>query len=215
MSLAVSCVRCSAPVLETPGSPDASWSCPEHGATQALWRPVEATYEAFASQLVASGSFPTYLPWPMSPGWSVTDFARVSDAPGRTRATLTCTSGASELDGPVDAMLVAEEAGTGLGARCAGTRYDDPGGDIGHRPPTTRIRIGSLAVNLWDISTSSADGEFDRSVLAGEASGRWLWIVLRPASALLLLRNDWILRDVSHLGPQLLEVPFGGHRPTW
>ena len=66
-----------------------------------------------------------------------------------------------------------------------------------------------------DVSTSSADGEFDRSVVAGEAGGRWLWIVLRPASALLLLREDWILRDVSHLGPQLVELPFGGPRPTW
>ena len=54
-----------------------------------------------------------------------------------------------------------------------------------------------------------------RSVLAGEAAGRWLWIVLRPASALLLLQDEWILRDVSALGPQLLETPFGGPRPGW
>jgi hypothetical protein len=215
MSLAASCVRCSAPVLQAPGSPDASWSCPDHGATRALWRPEEATYEAFGGHLAASATFPTYLPWPMGPGWSVTDFAYVGDAPGRIRATLTCTSGTSELDGPVDALLVAEEAGTGLGARCAGTKYDDPGGDIVRRPPTARVRIGSQSVNLWDVSTSTSDDDFDRSVLAGEASGRWLWIVLRPASALLLLRDDWILRDVSHVGPQLVELPFGGHRPVW
>jgi hypothetical protein len=215
MSPEASCVRCSAPVIESPGSPDAPWSCPEHGATHALWRPEEATYEVFAGHLSATDGFPTYVPWPMGPGWSVTDFASVGDAPGRTRATLTCTSGTSELDGPVDAIVVAEEAGTGLGARCAGTRYDDPGIDILHRSPTARIRIGSQSVNLWDISTSSSDGEFDRSVVAGEAGGRWLWIVLRPASALLLLRDDWILRDVSHVGPQLVEMPFGGHRPVW
>jgi hypothetical protein len=214
MSLAATCVRCSAPVLEAPGSP-AGWSCPEHGATRALWRPEEATYEAFAGHVAASQAFPTYLPWPLSPGWSVTDFAMVGDAPGRTSATLTCTSGSSELDGVVDAMVVAEEAGTGLGARCAGTRYDDPGGDIGRRPPAARVRIGSQSVTLWDISTAGADGEFDRSVLAGEAGGRWLWIVLRPASALLLLHDDWILRDVSCVGPLLVEIPFGGHRPTW
>jgi hypothetical protein len=215
MSLAASCVRCSAPVLEAPGSPEGAWSCPEHGATRALWRPEEATYEAFAGHLSASVTFPTYLPWPLGPGWSVTDFAMVGDAPGQTRATLTCTSGTSELDGPVDVLVVAEEAGTGLGARCAATRYDDPGGDIGDRPPTARVRIGSQSINLWAISTSSSDDEFDRSVLAGEAAGRWLWIVLRPASALLLLRDDWILRDVSHVGPQLVEMPFGGHRPAW
>ena len=36
---------------------------------------------------------------------------------------------------------------------------------------------------------SSSDAELDRSVFAGEAGGRWLWIVLRPASAMLLLRG--------------------------
>ncbi len=205
MSLAAGCVRCAAPVVP----------CPDHGEGPVLWRAPEATYEAFGEHLASSRQFPTYLPWPMSPGWSVTDFATVADGEDRTRATLTCTSGTSELDGPVDVLVVAEEAGTGLGARCAGSRYDDPGSEIGHRPPTARIRIERQTVNLWDVSTSASDGEFDRSVVAGEAAGRWLWIVLRPASALLLLRDDWILRDVSHVGPQLVELPFGAHRPAW
>lgn len=212
MSFAASCVRCSAPVLEEPGG---HWTCPDHGVTGALWRAEEASYDAFVEHLGTASSFPTYLPWPMSPGWSVTDFAAVGDRPGRVTATLTCTSGTSELDGPVDVLVVAEEAGVGLGARCAGTRYVDPGAEIADRPPTARVRIGSQGVNLWDVSTSRSDGEFDRSVLAGEAAGRWLWIVLRPASALLLLRDDWILRDISDAGPQLVELPFGGHRPGW
>ena len=202
--LQASCVRCSGPV-----------PCPDHGGTAPLWRPEEPTYEAFAEHLAATRQFPTYLPWPMGPGWSVTDFAAVGDGAERARATLTCVSGTSELDGPVDVLVVAEEPGTGLGGRCAGTRYDDPGAEIALRVPTARVRIGSQQVSLWDVSTSTADGEFDRSVLAGEAAGRWLWIVLRPAAALLMLRDDWILRDVSHVGPELVEVPFGGPRPTW
>ena len=205
MSLASSCVRCSAPVVP----------CPDHGGEAALWRPEVASYEAFAEHLATAQLLPTYLPWPLSPGWTVTDFATVADGVRDARATLTCTSGTSELDGPVDVIVVAEEAGTGLGARCAGTRYDDPGPDIGDRPPTARVRIGRHPVNLWDVSTSGTHGELDRSVLAGEAAGRWLWIVLRPASALLLLRDDWILRDVSLDGPALLALPFGGHRPGW
>ena len=210
--LTAGCVRCSAPVVEVA----TGWSCPEHGATRPLWRAEEASYDAFAEHLRTAGtSFPTYVPWPLSPGWAVTDFAVVTGGSGRTRATLTCASGTSELDGPVDVMVVAEEAGTGLGARCAGTRYTDPGPEIGERPPSARVRIGRQQVSLWDVSTSSSDGEWDRSVLAGEAAGRWLWIVLRPASALLLFRDDWILRDVSGVGPQLLELPFGGHRPGW
>ena len=212
MSLTPSCVRCSAPVAE---ASDGGWACQDHGATGALWRAEEASYDAFGEHLQGAGAFPTYVPWPMSPGWAVTDFATVTPAPGSASAALTCTSGTSELDGPVDVLVVAEEPGTGLGARCAGTRHTDPGAEIGERPPSARVRIGSQAVNLWDISTSSSGGEFDRSVLAGEAGGRWLWIVLRPASALLLFRDDWILRDVSGAGPQLVELPFGGHRPGW
>jgi hypothetical protein len=180
-----------------------------------LWRPDEPTYDGFVEHLRTAGAFPTYVPWPMGPGWALTDFAVAAAAQGQATAALTCTSGTSELDGPVDVLVVTEEAGTGLGARCAGTRYIDPGHEIGERPPSARVRIGSQPVNLWDISTSSSDGEFDRSVLAGEASGRWLWIVLRPASALLLFRDDWILRDVSGAGPELVELPFGGHRPGW
>ena len=150
----------------------------------------------------------------MSPGWSVSDFAAVG-ADGRTRATMTCVSGTSQLDGPVDVLVVSEEAGTGLGRRVAGTPYDDPGSEIGAGPPAVKVRIDSQVVPLWPISISAVLGEWDRSVVAGEAAGRWLWLVLRPASAILLLRDDWILRDVSTVGPQLVEMPFGGPAPSW
>ena len=101
MSLAASCVRCSGPVLEAPDDPEGRWACPQHGLTHALWHAPEATYDAFAEHLAVSRSFPSYLPWPLSPGWSVTDFAAVGDAPGRARATLTCVTGTSELDGTI------------------------------------------------------------------------------------------------------------------
>jgi hypothetical protein len=78
-----------------------------------------------------------------------------------------------------------------------------------------KVRVDSQVVSLWPVSTSAASGELDRSVVAGEAQGRWLWIVLRPASAILLLRDDWLLRDVSGLGPPLVEIPFGGAAPLW
>ena len=208
MALVAGCVRCSAPVLP----------CPDHGEPTdgaVLWRPEESSYEGFAEHLAGASAFPTYLPWPMGPGWAVSDVASVRDRRGRTTATLTCTSGTTELDGPVDVLVVAEEAGTGLGARCAGSRYVDPGADIADRPSTARVRLDRLPVSLWDVSTSASDGEFDRSVLVGEAGGRWLWIVLKPASALLLMRDDWILRDVADAGPELVEMAFGGPRPAW
>jgi len=181
-----------------------------HGQVSPLWRPETSDYDAFAEHLRLAGEGPTYLPWPMSPGWSVSDFAVVPE-----RASMTCTSGTSALDGPVDVMVISEEAGTGLGARVAGTVHDDPGVEIGTTTPAVRVRIGRSVVPLWPISTSGASPEWDRSVVAGEADGRWLWIVLRPASAMLLLRDDWILRDTSRSGPHLVELPFGGPAPAW
>ena len=54
-----------------------------------------------------------------------------------------------------------------------------------------------------------------RAVFAGEADGRWLWLVMKPASAALLLHDDWLLADVTGFGPEALEMPFGGPRPAW
>ena len=179
-----------------------------------LWRPQAPSYDAFGEHLAAAIGYPTYLPWPLSPGWQVTDFGVVG-APGHARATVTAVSGSSPLDGPVEVMVISEEAGTGLGARCAGTVHSDPGTQIAGNPPSARIRLGSQGVPLWPISTHDADAVLDRSVFAGEAAGRWLWLVLRPASAMLLLADDWFLADVSGFGAQLLETPFGGHPPTW
>ena len=211
MSLSVGCPRCAAPVSRFEGG----WVCVEHGEIEPLWRPEEVSYAAFADHLRRTTSMPTYLPWPLSPGWVVSDFAAVGAEPERARATMTCTSGSSALDGPVDVIVIAEEAGTGLGARIAGTTHDDPGADVGDGPPSVRVRIGRQVVPLWPVSTSASTGEWDRSVFAGEAAGRWLWIVMRPASSMLLLRDDWILRDTSRSGPHLVEMPFGGPAPAW
>jgi hypothetical protein len=211
MALTVGCPRCPVPVSQV-GDGD-EWSCPEHGVVPPMWRPTEASYDDFAQHLLGSEGFPTYLPWPLSPGWQVTDFASVGQ-PGEGRATMTCCSGTSALDGPVDVLVISEEAGTGLGARIAGTGRPDPGTDIAG-PAEVRVRIDNQAVPLWAVSTSTVPGEWDRFVVAGEAFGRWLWMVVQPASAVLLLRDDWILRDVSGLGPPLVELPFGGNPPPW
>ncbi|WP_341926599.1 DUF6758 family protein [Nocardioides psychrotolerans] len=211
MSLTAGCPRCPTPIARV----DERWSCPEHGDVAPLWRPAESSYDAFADHLRASVGFPTLIPWPVPPGWSVTDFAVVGTDPERARATMIACSGASELDGPVDLIIVSEEAGVGLGARIAGTRHDDPGSEISAGSPMAKVRIDHQAVPLWAVSTSNASSEWDRSVMAGEASGRWLWLIFHPASAMLLLRDDWILRDLSEVGPPLLELPFGGPAPLW
>jgi len=211
MPLSAGCPRCPAPIARVAEQ----WSCPEHGQVAPLWRPPEASYDAFLDHLRASPGFPTLLPWPVPPAWSITDFAVVGETPERTRATMIACSGTSESDGPVDLIVVSEEAGTGLGARIAGTRHDDPGAEISAASPLVKLHIDHQSVSLWAVSTSNTSPEWDRSVVAGEASGRWLWLIFRPASAMLLLRDDWILRDLAEVGPQLVELPFGGPAPLW
>lgn len=190
------------------GAATETLACPEHGVVPPLWRPAEASYDALVEILSVADGFPFYLPWPLGAQWRLTDFGVVSG-----RASYVCVSGTSALDGPVDLMVVSEEAGIGLGGRWAGTTAD-PGLEIGEGPPVVRVRMGTQTVPLWPISTTGEN--WDRSVLAGEGRGRWLWLVLRPASALLmLLDGDWLLREVTDLGPAMVELPFGGPPPAW
>ena len=187
-----------------------------HGDLPTLWRPDEVSYDEFAEHLRLAGDFPTYLPWPMSPGWSVTDFGVVTDARDRrTRHASPAAPGPASWTGRSTCSSSPRRPASGSARGSRPLVGDDPGHEIGDGPPTVRVRIASQQVSLWSVSTSGSDSDFDRSVFAGEAAGRWLWIVLRPASAMLLLRDDWILRDVSGVGPPLLEMPFGGQRPVW
>lgn len=192
-----------------------AFACSLHGRTDPLWRPDHADYESFAELVARIDDMAIYLPWPMSPGWSIADFGRVGD--DRVRATVTTTVGTSDLDGQVEVTVVSEEPGVGLGARCSGTSYDDPGPQVSHGPPAVHVRAGGRAVPLWLVDGEHADDQelLARAVFAGEAEGRWLWLVMRPASSALLLHDEWLLADVTGFGPEALEIPFGGPRPTW
>ncbi len=200
-----------------------------HGQIDPLWRPAVSDYDSFAELVGRIDDIPTYLPWPMSPGWSIADFGCVGTE-HRVRATVTTTVGTSDLDGEVEVTIVSEDPGIGLGARCAGTSYDDPGTQISNGAPSIRVRAGGRTVPMWLVDDAGDNPTFERelsvadltasdvlarAVFAGEADGRWLWLVMRPASAALLLHDDWLLADVTGFGPEALEMPFGGPRPTW
>jgi hypothetical protein len=189
--------------------------CGDHGAILPLWRPATAVYDAFAEHISRSTGFPTLGPWPLTPGWVVTDFGFVGDEGREPKAVFVTCAGPSEADGVVELTVVSEEAGVGLAARIAGGRRTDPGWGTGEGPTHVEVRIDGPPVALWGVSTSGADNDFDRSVFAGEAHGRWLWLVLRPPSAALLLNEEWVLHDLSDLGPELITLPFGGSPPAW
>ena len=110
MSLAASCPRCSSPVAED----DEGWRCLDHGPITPLWRPAEASYDALTEHLLRCTTVPTLLPWPLSPGWTITDFGCVgSPRDGEARASLASCSGTSDLDGVVELTVVSEEPGVG------------------------------------------------------------------------------------------------------
>jgi hypothetical protein len=212
MTLVAGCPRCSSSIT---GDDDGHWKCADHGEITPLWRPATPSYDSFADYLQRSTAMPTLMPWPLSPGWAVTDYGCVAPSDGTARATFITCTGTSDLDGVVELSVVSEEPGVGLGARCASVIRTDPGSDIGDGPPLAKVRIDGHPISMWSVLTSDTDSTFDRSVFAGEAHGRWLWMVLRPASAALLLKDEWILCDIAELGPELIDLPFGGSPPAW
>lgn len=211
MRLAPGCPRCPA-TISTAGS---SWRCPTHGDVVPLWRAEEPTYAAFADYLALARPFPTWLPWPMPPDWRVNDFGVVSVPTQSPSAAFLSFLGPTDLDGLVQMTLVTEEPRVGLAARCGGAIHTDPGAEVGEGPPLARVRLEAMTVPVWPVSVADGESALDRLVLAGEASGRWLWLVLRPATAVLLLNDLGALVDAGTLGPQLVSLPFAEHRPDW
>lgn len=211
MRLEPGCPRCASAVTGT-GS---AWLCATHEAIVPLWRATDADYDAFAQYLVMSRPLPTWLPWPLPDGWHVTDFGAVGVEGATSQAAFVTCTGPSALDGAVELTVITEEPGVGLAARCGGVRHSDPGREAGEGTPPTRIRVDGATVPMWLVSTDEDAGALDRAVLAGEARGRWLWLVLRPGSAALSLGELGPLHDVSELGPQLVTLPFGQVPRSW
>ncbi|TIC84199.1 DUF6758 family protein [Nocardioides sp. GY 10127] len=220
------CPRCPAPVglVDLEGTP--VHTCPTHGEVAPLWRPDELDYAALVGQVERSGTLASLTPWPLGPDWAVTALA-TAGSPG-TEATLVGVSGTTTLDGPVDVLVVHERPGTGLGPRCAGLGAE-PAPTTFDGPPLVRLRAEQRQVSLWPVSSGPAEDDalldlpgaeddedgHDRSVLVGEVDGQWLWLVVRPASAVLLLREGWHLRDLTTLGPALVEIGFGETAQPW
>src|SRR3712207_1698731 len=96
MSLQPACAQCGTSLGaardgDAPGETDGEWACPVHGPVRPCWRAAEASYDAFAEHLVLSRGLPTWVPWPMPPGWAVADFGCVGGEGHVPRATFaTC-----------------------------------------------------------------------------------------------------------------------------
>lgn len=178
------------------------WTCGRHGPVQPL-----RTWAGVSSEVVLQAAHsavaPLWCPIPVLPGWTVTGLALAGDERAGARATVLALSGPCPLGGPADLLLVAEEPGTGLGARLAGTDALDPG-IVPDGPPDAKVEVAGHPTPLWRCESAA-----DRMAFAGEAGGIWLWAVVWPPAAELVLLEDLRLQDLSLEDHAAVVLPTG------
>jgi hypothetical protein len=113
-------------------------------------------------------------------------------------------SGPSPIGGPADLVLVAEEPGVGLGASYAGLKGPGPGHGFGVTAPNAKVEIDGRPVSMWALGTEKT------AAYAGEALANWLWAVLWPESAGVLMVEQLNLRDLREAP---LDLPYGAACP--
>ena len=176
------------------------WSCAEHGPVQ----PYFAARPEGLAQLRQNSRVPVWSPRPLLHGWTLGGLAWCGDDRNGATATLLAMSGPSPLGGPADLVLIAEEPGVGLGARLAGTGALDPGG-IPQGAPEAKILAQGHPTPMWRAGSAE-----DRVAFVGEAFGVWLWAVLWPPAAELVLMEHVDLHDLRE---DPYELPFGAPSP--
>jgi hypothetical protein len=210
------CPRCLREA-QPPNLRTTRWCCAEHGEIAPLHRAVTAAPDT-VSQLAARSQVPVWLPWPLPTAWLLTGVQVAGDDHSGWLATVVALSGPNPLfttDRPTpldaDLLVVAEQPGTGLGARLAGIADVDPGPALtaamtGSGPHAT-IEAAGHAVPLWSVPAGpSRDG--DRAVYVGEAASVWLWLIALPAEAGAIVLED--LRMVDLRAPEhALDLPTG------
>jgi hypothetical protein len=170
-----------------------------------LHAPARQPAREAVEHVIKDARVPVWLPWPLPLGWVVTGCTFAGDDRSGPVATVVACSGPSPLGGGSELILVAEEPGVGLGARYAGLPGPDPGGDFGTGAPNAKMEIAGHPTALWCLGAPNA------AVFVGEAAGSWLWAVLWPESAGVLLLEDLQLRDLREA--PLPDLPFGALCP--
>jgi hypothetical protein len=120
-------------------------------------------------------------------------------------ATVLALSGPSPIGGDAELFVVAEEPGVGLGSRLAGLPDIDPGEQIAAGPPDGRVLAARHPTALWPLP---AAGE-ERAAWVGEAKGMWLWLVVWPAAAGVVVYDGLSLVDHREAGPGGSDLRFG------
>jgi hypothetical protein len=192
--------------LEDPDPRGGQWRCVEHGEV-VPFREATSSQELALRALAggtAPAAAPVWIPTPMPVHWCVSGVGWAGDGQKGARAVALAASGPSPVGGPAEMVLVAEPPGTGLGARLAGLTGPDPEGM--DTRPAAKVEAAGHPTALWPIACPP-----DRAAFAGEAGGLWLWLVLWPADAALLLLEDLVLEDL-HERPALADRLLFGER---
>lgn len=179
------------------------WRCHEHGHVMPYR--LQPASEAVAVDLARRADVPVWAPAPLPTGWTVTGFGHAGEEKSGPRATVVACAGPSPVGGPVDLLLVAEEPGVGLGTRYCGVADHDVEGAI-RQPPARRITVGGHQCPLWSIACAP-----DRVAFVGEAGGVWLWLVMWPSDADLVLADGLGLADLRDGGAE--HLLFGAAGP--
>ena len=204
MRPALSCPRCTFAVRE-PSVWSSAYHCDQHGDVLPLRSALSVSQDGLDA--VLQGTWvPVWLPWPLPHGWIVTGFAGAGDERTGIRGCTVALSGPNPVGGPAEMLLVSEEPGVGLGARFAGLHGPDPGAQFAIGPPAAMVEYGHHGFPLWSVDT------IERAAFAGEVGGNWLWLVLWPETAGLLMLEPLELRDLRDPG-QDLDLPFGARSP--
>jgi hypothetical protein len=158
------------------------------------------------AHVIGRAGVPLWMPH-LPHGWLCSGLGYAGDDRTGAIATATCLSGPSPLGGAAELLIVAEEPGVGLGARHAGLGEPDPGNGFDAGPPHAKVIAASHPTALWSVPVAG-----DRAVFVGEGKGLWLWMVLWPASAGVMMYDEVTLTDLrdSPLGPGL---EFGSLSP--
>lgn len=156
----------------------------------------------------ARAAVPLWAPWPLPAGWVFTGLAHVGDG-GPDSAAVCSWSGPDPFGDPAEMLLVSEEAGAGVGSHFAGRADSYPGGGVGEGPAHARFVVEDRPLPLWVVDGCAGD----RAVYAGEAAGRWIWIVLHPAEASAIMVEPFSLVDARELGTELALLPLAELSP--
>ncbi|HWC33761.1 MAG TPA: DUF6758 family protein [Mycobacteriales bacterium] len=205
------CPRCGGQLRE-PGLWSSAWRCPQHGSV-APYTVLTHTGPEAVAHIVHLVGVPLWFARGLPPGWVCSGFAYAGDERSGARATVTAMSGSSPLGGPADLFVIAEEPGVGLGARYAGLPAADPGAGFDSGAADAKVIAAGHPTALWSLPAAS-----DRAVFVGEAKGLWLWALVWPETAGVLMYDGIVLTDLRDaegepdidygtVSPRLSEVP--------